>query len=51
MGVRVVFGEDAGAIVDGKDEDRLDAEEGQRARHIGGAICLWSMVCFGNGHR
>lgn len=31
--IRVVFGEDAGAIVDCEDENRLDAEEGERARH------------------
>lgn len=31
--VRVVLGEDAGAIVNREDENRLDAEEGQRARH------------------
>jgi hypothetical protein len=31
--VRVVLGEDAGAIVNREDENRLDAEEGQRTRH------------------
>ena len=31
--IRVVLGEDARAIVNGEDEDGLDAEEGQRARH------------------
>jgi len=33
MRVRVVLGEDARAIVDGKDEDGRHAEEGDRARH------------------
>lgn len=31
--VGVVLGEDARAIVDGEDEDGLDAEEGERPRH------------------
>jgi hypothetical protein len=37
--VRVVLGEDARAIVDCEDEDRLDAEERQGARH--GAVCVY----------
>jgi len=36
--VRVVLGEDAGAVVDGEDQDRLDAEERKRARHDGGGV-------------
>ena len=36
--VRVVLGEDAGAVVDGEDQDRLDAEEGKRARHGGARV-------------
>ena len=56
--VRVVLGEDARAIVDGEDQDRLDAEEGERARHGGGmrffaragvnggqvAACRWGVL-------
>ena len=32
--VRVVLGEDSRAIVNGEDEDGLDAEEGERTRHV-----------------
>jgi hypothetical protein len=37
--VRVVLGEDARAIVDGEDEERLDAEEGEGARHLNSCVC------------
>lgn len=40
MGIRVVLGEDARAIVGGEDQDRLDAEEGERARHGSGGVCV-----------
>lgn len=34
----VVLGEDAGSIVSGHDEDRIDGEEGERTRH-GAIVC------------
>lgn len=35
----VVFSEDAGGIVRGHDEDRVDGEEGEGARHF---VCCFS---------
>jgi len=44
MWVGVVFGEDAGAVLDGEDEDGLNAEERKGTRHgegryMGGSLC------------
>ncbi len=36
MGSGVIFGEDAGAVVGGKDEDGIDGEEGHIGRHHSG---------------
>ena len=36
VGSRVVFGEDAGAVVGREDEDSIDGEEGHIGRHVGG---------------
>ena len=36
VGSRVVFCEDAGAVVGGEDEDRINGEEGHVGQHDGG---------------
>jgi hypothetical protein len=38
--VGVVFCEDSRAIFDGEDQDCLDAEEGERARHGAGLVTV-----------
>ena len=36
MGRGVIFGEDAGAVVGGEDEDGIDRKEGHVGRHCSG---------------
>mgnify|MGYP004501196623 CR=1 FL=1 len=48
VGVRVVLGEDARAVVDGEHQDGLDAEERERARHGGGGVRV-CLDCAGGG--
>jgi hypothetical protein len=45
--VRVVFCEDSGAIVNGEDQDCLDAEEGERARHGAGFVIVCVLASKG----
>lgn len=47
MRVRVVLGEDARAIINGKDENGRHAEEGEGPRHGCGGV--WPRGGFGTG--
>lgn len=40
VGSGVIFGEDAGAVVGGEDEDGIDGEEGHIGRHDSGGEVL-----------